>query len=598
MMGRHDNEGQEQPRKRGKRQPRRTAEPLQPDTSDATPRRLPADDDAAEWTAEWHLPDDDLNDPSSPWTPDRQDRHPEHGEAVPDRPLSPVESGEATGQWAPDWSQQPVESGEATGQWTPDWSQQPAEPGQATGQWSQDWPSSAPELGNAWVQGTPRSAAETGEPTGQWTSDWPQQSSELGETAGRRTSDPGRPFADPEATGQWAAEPAPQDADDLPWNPELPGRGAGRGAYEPSAAADGLPEAGGPGERTGQWATEGTLHPQDRLVYSGAAETSTFQQAGFEQAGTQPGEFEPPKPSRGGRRKKKNDFLDSGWNEDAPKKSKRTMILSMAAAVALLGGTVAGVQIMTRPTGVSAACPPSEDCAVVAPNPVAPDPATTAPADPEATETESPEKPRTPKATGATRAPTSPASSPPTRRVVPKRTPSASPTEKEQDAGIDDQPTPPPDVRIEEKEDEEEEKKRLDAPTPGPTTAPPTTTPPPTSGPQPEPDDPGFEQQGLVDLDIRVGFDVLTNRLTRYEAEISVVNASAAALPGLTLSVPVGGVVRDVEGADWEQQGGTLVLRYAGDMPAGDQLTITFTALGNPEAPDTCEVSGGTCELT
>jgi hypothetical protein len=267
------------------------------------------------------------------------------------------------------------------------------------------------------------------------------------------------------------------------------------------------------------------------------------------------------------------------------------VLLAVVAAVAVLGGTAAGVQIMARPTGVSAACPSGEDCDVFAADLAVPDPTSSDSSDPEETPEEESEPPVPAETDEAVPVPTTRTTAPAPRRT-PERTPTAEPTEEEPPPEIDDEEPPLPDV---EETDDEDDPDLRNLPNPVETFTNPPQTAPPTSTPEPT-DDPGQEDQADGTA-VRVGFDVVRNRAVRYTAELSVVNASSGDLPGLTLSVPVSGRVSDADGAKWSQRGDTLVLRYTRDVPAGDSLTITFSALGAPTAPRSCELSGGTCEL-
>ncbi|MFD0658514.1 hypothetical protein [Thermocatellispora tengchongensis] len=282
----------------------------------------------------------------------------------------------------------------------------------------------------------------------------------------------------------------------------------------------------------------------------------------------------------------------------------RVTILSVAAAVVLLGGSAAGLQFMNRSTEKAAAsCAQGETCAIVTPTASGPPAAIDEPADP--LEEESPPEDTPSEEAASEDDPTeeagtgeTPTTGPTTNvnRPTTDRGPAAKKTntpKPDPEPEIDSQETPPPDVEIEEEEDQQQ----LGAPTPTATTGTPqavVTTQPPTV---PQPQQPGGEDVAAGGAAVRVGFDVVNRALVSYTAELKVVNDTTDDLARMRLSLPVGGVVSSVPGVEWDQRGDTLVLDYDAEVPAGEEVVITFTAVGEAEAPDDCKVTGATCAV-
>ncbi|WP_431900751.1 hypothetical protein [Nonomuraea sp. bgisy101] len=96
---------------------------------------------------------------------------------------------------------------------------------------------------------------------------------------------------------------------------------------------------------------------------------------------------------------------------------------------------------------------------------------------------------------------------------------------------------------------------------------------------------------------VNVTFDVVRQRLAGYTAELQVVNESARALTDWTVSVPVVGTVSAVQGAQWMQDGGLLVIQPGTTLAAGESVQVTFTALGRPDNPESCGLVGGECTV-
>nr|BFE82957.1 hypothetical protein GCM10020093_055580 [Planobispora longispora] len=80
-------------------------------------------------------------------------------------------------------------------------------------------------------------------------------------------------------------------------------------------------------------------------------------------------------------------------------------------------------------------------------------------------------------------------------------------------------------------------------------------------------------------------------RSRTYDARV-VVTADRD-LPSVRLSLPVGGEVISLHGAQWRQEGGTLVIESSRDLPAGAKLVVSFTARGEARAPQSCQSASG-----
>ncbi len=81
----------------------------------------------------------------------------------------------------------------------------------------------------------------------------------------------------------------------------------------------------------------------------------------------------------------------------------------------------------------------------------------------------------------------------------------------------------------------------------------------------------------------------------RYSAEIAVGNEGRGDLTGWVISLPIGGRAFAVDGADADQQGGTLVLSSRDFIPSGGGVAITVAVRGAPITPDSCRLEGGRC---
>jgi hypothetical protein len=302
-----------------------------------------------------------------------------------------------------------------------------------------------------------------------------------------------------------------------------------------------------------------------------------------------------PKPgARGGRRRE--DVVEDDWDEPRSRGAGRfrPVLLAVAAVVVVLGGTVAGIKMLGgTTTAADGDCPAGQTCAAVATNRPTPDTSSTESSEelfeseepPPVEETEAAEDdPATPTPSGrATAAP------PPVRPTTAPRT-SRSPSPR---------PTPtsrptrsPVQVRGEPTEEPEESPSlgNVVIEPPRDTSPPGTPFTTPTSG---SGGDQPLSSGGMVSM----GFDVVSQGRDRYVAELSVVNESTQTLPRFALRVPVAGRVLDVTGHDWSQEGDTLLIEAEEGLLGGDGLVVTFTARGRAATPATCELPGGACTL-
>ncbi|MEW9534060.1 hypothetical protein [Microbispora sp. NPDC049125] len=96
--------------------------------------------------------------------------------------------------------------------------------------------------------------------------------------------------------------------------------------------------------------------------------------------------------------------------------------------------------------------------------------------------------------------------------------------------------------------------------------------------------------------DVSVDFAVTGRDRRGYAAQLAVRNEGAA-LSSWTIELPVGGRVTGVEGADWRQDGGTLVVTSGDPLTEGGELRIAFDAVGDPRTPGECVLAGGDCAV-
>ncbi|MEV8633480.1 hypothetical protein AB0395_17655 [Streptosporangium sp. NPDC051023] len=293
-------------------------------------------------------------------------------------------------------------------------------------------------------------------------------------------------------------------------------------------------------------------------------------------------------------------FLGSGWSAESElsdpvrpdrehrRKGRAKLALLTAAAVAmLLGGSVAGIQLMSGPADSTTACPPG-GCVAGASNQPAPETLLTEEEPPPSEEppaSEEPvptEKPAEGKRDTDTPPPPAPVTTPrhvgrtpgakpsPTPRAThtPRRTQQAQPTEE---------PVPTPEPTGEALVSGNQThgpSEPSGAPAPTPTPAPTSTAPASGAG-------------------VTVGFGLVKEKDQVYTAQLVI--ATDEKLDGLTLKVPIGGAVTSVTGATWKQVGDTLVIESTENLNEGEHLVVTFTADGQARTPQTCQSSPGNC---
>ncbi|WP_405141109.1 hypothetical protein OG589_29525 [Sphaerisporangium sp. NBC_01403] len=251
-------------------------------------------------------------------------------------------------------------------------------------------------------------------------------------------------------------------------------------------------------------------------------------------------------------------------------RGRRLMALSAVAVVTAIGTVVIGVKLSSSQLELRRApdCPSGQACAAIAPGKP---PASTSPAptesgttpDPSGTESESPSASRSAKPSAGTsgtpdrRTPVASTRPTPDR----KRTPTPRPSRTVRD-------TPEPVPSIEE-----------------------TDTASPDATPLADEGDP-LISPGRVAVDF--GVSEVTD--TGYSGRLTVTNTGAT-LDGWSLRVPVGGIVTGADGAEWTQEGDTLVLSSAEALGRNEVAVISFVAEGDSTPPDGCELNGGTCRL-
>ncbi len=293
-------------------------------------------------------------------------------------------------------------------------------------------------------------------------------------------------------------------------------------------------------------------------------------------------------------------FLGSGWSatselsdpvwpdgEGKPGRRLRTVLLAVAAVAVVLGGTVVGIQLTGSTTG-STECSPGA-CVAGASNQPDPDISITDPGeDPSSTDEPTPTgKPakeadvdasvtpapvstprRLGRTSGAKPSPT------PTATRAPRRTRTTEPT-------ADPQPTPDPtgEALI----SDTQPHKPLETSGADPSAAPNAT---PTSGASPSAPSAG----GAA---VTVDFGLVKEKGQTYTAQLVV--TTDRRLDDLTVRVPVSGEVTSVTGANWSQNGDTLVIESADALGEDRNLVVTFTADGRATTPQTCQSAQGDC---
>lgn len=291
-------------------------------------------------------------------------------------------------------------------------------------------------------------------------------------------------------------------------------------------------------------------------------------------------------------------FLGSGWSattqlsdplwpdeERRPGGRVKMALLAVAAVIVVLGGTVMGIQAMSGPAGSATDCSPGQ-CLAGASNRPEPYIPLTEPADgpPPAEEPPAPED-----SAGTTSAP-APAPTPQragrTSGTGPRPTPTATRTSRRpQPAHPSGGPRPTPSATG--------ESVVTDTRTHAPAV---TTEPSATAEPTADPSAASGTPAPVGGAAVTVGFGLVKEKEQLYTAELVV--AAQQRLDRLTLSVPVGGRVASVSGADWRQTGHTLVIESVRALDAGENLVVTFTAYGEVQPPRTCQSTQGDCVMT
>ncbi|MBP2703279.1 hypothetical protein JOL79_05620 [Microbispora sp. RL4-1S] len=96
---------------------------------------------------------------------------------------------------------------------------------------------------------------------------------------------------------------------------------------------------------------------------------------------------------------------------------------------------------------------------------------------------------------------------------------------------------------------------------------------------------------------VHVDLSVSSRGRNGYSASLSVRN-EAARLGSWSVRLPVGGRVLSLAGAQWRQQGDTLVISSPRPLGEGESLRVSFVAEGDPGTPDRCTLDQGECSVT
>lgn len=296
---------------------------------------------------------------------------------------------------------------------------------------------------------------------------------------------------------------------------------------------------------------------------------------------------------RGGRRKSSrgggggdDDDLNPPAGGGSGKGRGRLALLSVAAVAVVLGGTVAGVKLMSS-SGDPGKCADAS-CAAVH---TSTSPSTAAVSDPSTEEEEPSEEPTedeetsTPSDAPTTTAPTV-GNRAPRRSTAPTPTPTR--TRTKASAKPTRQPEPPAEETISETPtDDGTSLGNSDTgvvPTVGSSPAPAATA---TSG---------YGGSGGSGGSVNVR-QTVKQRLTSYSATLRVTNQSPAPLADATFSLPVEGRVMDVNGGSWTQDGDLLIIDLSGSLAAGDSVSVTYSATGKAQEPGSCGLVGGECAI-
>lgn len=517
------------------------------------------------------------------WSQDRIDNSPFWGPDEPPGWPAPPDQVEVTGQWRPAPERNPAEAAgsfaseplERTGAFLPPTQ---AEPFESTGAFT-------PPPGAFDPPGAFASPPGAFDPPGAFTPPPDAFTAPPGAfEPGARPSSPapdafGVPGAEPfETTGAFARPPL-DDTQGIGSFDEHSGPTSVYGPGSPDATA----MYGAPVPGDVRVAGNPTMVNAPTPAWADASDAGHLEpgETGIFGSGWSDEQLPPEEPSgrRRGRRRPGRDSVDA-----PPNGRGKVALLSVAAVVVVLGGTVAGVKLMGS-SGDVAKCPGGKCAAVQASNQPGPLATTSAPVEdsetpteePTETESDSPE-PTTPTGTHVPRRTQGPQATPtptPTKKVKVKTsaTPTRRPTEQDTltptDTPSDDSPT------------------STDAPT--------ATTSGDTGGfPTTNPTSTGQANAGSVNLT----YNVVRRGLVGYTAKLSVANSASNALASATVSIPLAGKVLDVKGADWSQDGDLLILDVSSTLAAGDTIDVTIDATGPSTTPQTCGLVGGDCSIT
>ncbi|MFI6598032.1 hypothetical protein ACIBHX_17385 [Nonomuraea sp. NPDC050536] len=506
------------------------------------------------------------------WSQDRIDSNGFWGSDEPPGWPAPPDQVEVTGQWRPAPERTPAE---AAGSFASEPSE-PSEPFERTGAFRPPSPPGPFETTGAF---TPPPGAF--EPTGAFNA--PPGVFEPGARSSTPAADAfGVPGAEPfETTGAFARPPL-DDTQGIGSFDEPSGPASVYGTGPPDATA----VYGAPAPGDVRVAGNPTMVNAPTPAWAGAADTALLDsgETGFLGSGWADEELPPEEPSgrRRGRRKPPN--RDS---VDAPPSGRgKVALLSVAAVVVVLGGTVVGVKMMGASADL-AKCPGGKCAAVQASNQPGPQVSTSAPVEDSDTPTEEP----------TTTESDSPAPTATTGTQVPRRTQVPQPV-----------PTPTKKVKVKTSATPTRKPTQQDAPvptdtpsddSPTATDAPTATTSSDTGGfPTGNPNPTATVQPGSNAGSVNLTYDVVRRGLVGFTAKLNVTNSASNALSAATVSIPVAGKVLDVRGAGWSQDGDLLILDVSSTLAAGDSINVTIDATGSSTAPQTCGLVGGDCSIT
>ncbi|TDD26438.1 hypothetical protein [Nonomuraea diastatica] len=294
-----------------------------------------------------------------------------------------------------------------------------------------------------------------------------------------------------------------------------------------------------------------------------------------------------PEGPRGRRKARRDDELLPGASSSGGK--GRVALLSVAAVAVVLGGTVAGVKLMSTSGGTDKCA--DTTCAAVQGATNRPGPEIS---QPPVEETEPEEEPSDEpvKDTGPAETPTPTV----TYQARPRHTEPARPTPTK--TRVKKSKAPAKEPAQEPAQEPDEESVPQDTPLDEPSSvdadigAAPTTT----SVPEPSDDTGSFgSPSGNGSVNVQ---QTIRQRMTTYAVNLRLSNTSAETLQNPTVSVPVEGRVVDVRGADWTQDGDLLILDVSAQLAAGATVEVSFTATGRGAPAANCGMVSGECVVS